>query len=459
MIQVGVVGPHDLVQRVLALTAEFPMLQLVEAPYQDESEAPALAAGLEHRTDAILFTGPVPYHLTQEALSGPDIRLYVPYTGAGLLKSLFQLSYHSGLDIRRASVDTLDRRIVEEVYAELHLPTDGLLSKAYTGAVPSAELVAFHEEAWQSGRSAVALTCVSSAYRTLLQEGVPVGRITPASASIRSALRLAQSEVEARRARAKELVVALLRPDLLDVQDVNGSEGQSQKDSLPTVGSARAAESRVGYQTNGAYRRQRLRLELHQLALQFAERIQGAAWGGEDDIVLFATRGAFESGTDGYSDLFLVERISQQLGITASLGVGYGATVSEAEANARMALALARKEGGNCCFVVRDGQEVLGPLGRPAPLEYAIRMHEDRFRSAAQVTGLGPTTLSRVDALLKVRGRRQVTANELAAGLGCRLRTARRLLAAMQRVKLARVIGQEQPPGRGRPRQVFAVEL
>ena len=71
MISVGIIGPEDLVQRVLAVgTANHPAT-LVPLPYRHETEAVQLVEQVHEKVDAILFTGVVPF--TIEGMHPHDI--------------------------------------------------------------------------------------------------------------------------------------------------------------------------------------------------------------------------------------------------------------------------------------------------------------------------------------------------------------------------------------------------
>ncbi|HOB21968.1 MAG TPA: transcriptional regulator, partial [Bacillota bacterium] len=123
------------------------------------------------------------------------------------------------------------------------------------------------------------------------------------------------------------------------------------------------------------------------------------------------------------------------------------------------ALAKAKEVGGNSCFVFTEDGKVLGPLGTNQQLEYLQRSSDERIVRCAKAAGLSVTTISRLESLIRKKGRSCLTANDIAEGFGVTLRSGRRILAALEQAKLARAVGEEQPVGRGRPRQVYKIEL
>src|SRR3982074_3911094 len=69
-IAVGVIGPDDLVERVLTLQSEMDdglNCRLIAVPYRDETETVEKVRSLSGRVDAYLFTGPVPSDIAVSA--------------------------------------------------------------------------------------------------------------------------------------------------------------------------------------------------------------------------------------------------------------------------------------------------------------------------------------------------------------------------------------------------------
>ena len=120
---VGIIGPEDLVQRVLAVGAANSAATLVPLPYRHESETVALVEQSREKVDAILFTGVVPYTIATAAGIIDRPAMYVSYDGATLLRALVEL-LRLGHDVTRFSIDTLRRSEVIETLIEAKLPTD-----------------------------------------------------------------------------------------------------------------------------------------------------------------------------------------------------------------------------------------------------------------------------------------------------------------------------------------------
>ena len=198
---IGIVGPHELVERIMLSglplntgagpgsspeRGEAPARRLVTAAYREEQEAPEKVARLGSTVDACLFASRVPYELARRAGVLTVPATYIQLSGSALYAALLRAS-RDGLDIAKSSVDVISQADAEDAFAELGLVTDNIhVREEVSGA---AVIAAFHERLWHQGEIAVAFTCVQSVARKLAAGGVPVFLLRPTGSAIRSALR------------------------------------------------------------------------------------------------------------------------------------------------------------------------------------------------------------------------------------------------------------------------------
>ena len=145
--------------------------RLIAAAYRREREAAEKVARLGAAIDVCLFASPVPYEYARRAgvISVPST--YVRLDGGALYAALLRASRSQGHDIERVSVDVLARSSVEEAYAEVGLSAEGVRLRQDPGS--PAALAAFHERLWRMGETSVALTCLESVSRRLSRAGGP----------------------------------------------------------------------------------------------------------------------------------------------------------------------------------------------------------------------------------------------------------------------------------------------
>ncbi|MFG2071927.1 transcriptional regulator [Nonomuraea maritima] len=413
---IGVVGPHDLVERVMLMghaAAPLPC-RLVAAAYRDEQEAPDKVTRLGPGVDACLFASPVPYDLARRSGVLTMPATYVQLGGAALVAALAKAAIDTRIDPQRVSIDVISRADVEEAYADLGVAASDVHSRDEPGATGT--IAAFHERLVRQGATTGALTCLPAVADRLQAAGVPVIRVRPTSAAVRTALHTAALLGAHHRLEESQLTVVLVE--------------------VPTLREpVRRAAPR--------YWRDELRLSLHRLLVQEANRINATVWPIDDHSYLVtATRGSIAGATDGFRVLPFAGRIRDELGLAVEVGVGMGRTTHDAESHARAALA--RTQAGKQAqgFAVdREGRALI-----PAP-----RMPPT---GATALKPKGVEVLSRLAAKLE-GGDTVVDAEGAGKMLGVTPRTARRLLRTLVDEGLAWPLPPNRTPQPGRPRQLY----
>ncbi|CAL9355419.1 hypothetical protein [Streptomyces sp. NPDC095602] len=407
---VGVIGPEDLVDKVVAVGGETAAARLLALPYRHEDETPDAVAGARSRVDALLFTGVVPHTLAAGAGLVDRPAMYVPYSGATLLRALVEL-LRLGHDVSRISIDTLSRAEVTETLTEAKLPTEHVRVLPYRPGLTSQDLVDFHLAAHQRHGTTVALTCLGSAYHQL-EHRLPAVRLAPSRHSIRATLRA--------------LVLATTGAHSGDAQVALGIV------DLPAADEELAADLAV---------------------------LGGSLAGLPDGSRLaVTTRGALEKATEQFTRLPFLDGLAARHG-SAHVGFGLGRTAAEAEALARRAVNRARSVGpvaGVVCMkddidivIAHDSGDVPGPAAAPAEATGLL----------ARRVGLNPQTLERLRELVAAEEESGITAHRVAEHLDVQQRTARRILKRLERAGVAVPTGSRQEGRTGRPPIVYRVRL
>jgi len=437
---IGVVGPHDLVERImLSGTTQPGMLtggghpgatlpasngaapatarRLVAAAYRSEQEAADKVLRLGPGVDACLFASQVPYEYARRAGTLRMPATYVPLSGSALYAAMLRASRDGSEDLSRISVDVLSRSDVEDAFGELGLPADRVHVRE--DAANAATLAAFHERLWRREEITVAFTCLQSVAQRLTAADVPVHILRPTSSAIRAALRTATLLAGNRRLEEAQLAVALVEvPTLRDT--------------------ARRSSPR--------HAREELRLTVHRFLVQEAQRMHASVSPVSDHCFLVtATRGSLAAATDGFRVPPFSERARTELGIAVEVGIGMGRTAQDAEAHAQAALSRSQVAAGSRGFALdREGIALV-----PAP----------RHPAAGPVEPTRPRgleTLSRLaDKLAGSDSALVVDAETAGRVLGVTARTARRLLHGLVEEGLAWPLPPSRAPQPGRPRQFY----
>lgn len=428
-IVIGLIGPADTVELVQEVGREWEAegrLKLVPFVYEDVDTLAESIRPNDRGIDVWLFTGRIAYEIGRKHV--PEGKaLMIRSSGSALMKTLFEVMRTSGLP-RSFSVDSLNEAEVSETLHELRL-ADSCAPEVYptTGYVPSAELVQFHAALHMEGRVSLCITHRGSVYQELLRRGIPAFRIIPTVMSVRETLRLASQLGKTEHFRQSQIASLLLE-----------------------VRSASEEEA-------GTYEAYRLNLKLQELLLQFAEHVYGALIpAGNAAYCIFSTRGAIEQSLE-FPPSLLFEKIRLLSKGTVHLGIGYGLTAFGAERNAAMAIARTKKNEKGGLSVIDETGAVQEMTASSEPLSFQYLSSDLAVIEQLKTAGVSPATYSRIVSVQSGTGKQAVSAADLAAWLDMTPRNANRLLSDLARCGLARVVGEEAPAPKGRPRKLFRI--
>ncbi|MCX4513260.1 hypothetical protein OHA27_23665 [Streptomyces sp. NBC_01619] len=412
---VGVIGPEDLVHKVVAVGGvQAGPAQLLPLPYRHEDETTEVVAAARSSADALLFTGVVPHSLAAAAGVLDRPAMYVPYSGATLLRALVEL-LRLGHDVSRVSIDTLRRDEVLETLTEAKLPTDHVQVLPYRPGLTSQDLVDFHLDARDTRKSRVAITCLGSAFH-VLEHRTHAVRLAPSRHSILATL--------------QALVLATAGQHSGDAQVALGVI------DLPAAAGGPADE--------------RLAEDVRILGGSLAALPDGQR-------LVVTTRGVLEKATEQFTRIPFLDALAARHG-TAHIGFGLGRTAAEAEALARRAVNRARSVGAVAGVVsmTDDVDIVIDPALGDAASEPAA---PESAALLARRVGINPQTLDRLRELAAADPGEGLTAHVVAEHLSVQQRTARRILKRLERAGVAVPTGSRQEGQTGRPPIVYRVRL
>ncbi|MED2253510.1 transcriptional regulator [Brevibacillus parabrevis] len=432
-IQVAFIGPHDLIPDVIQVGQKFPAITLIPCGYRNVEETGALLRQCEDKANVFLFAGPIPYQLVQDIPCSDKPRLFLPHNGTSLYRVIFQMLRDQKVvgNKLRCSIDILQREEIEERLEELGLVTEEVYVQEYVAGQEAEEIMAFHLDLWQAGKVDAILTCVTTVYKQLVEQGIPCYRIIPARSAIYDCLH--QAELEGRSALLSDNQIAIVMISL---------------------------ESLAGKKQANEYDTQRKKLAVQQIMIDLGEEIQALMnWSAQDKIRFVTTRGVIERATQGFRHYPWLEQITGKLNAEISMGIGLGVTANEAEGKAREALFQAKASKDQRCYIAMQDGSVIGLSGTEILMEYSVRSADPWRLQLARKTGVSVGTINRLISYCEGYGRFTFTAAELAEGFGITMRSARRLLGKLEVGQAVRVIGEEQPIGRGRPRQLYHLQV
>ncbi len=432
MITVAVLGPEDLIDRVLSLSRQLHALSLVPYPYNSERETLAILNQCAPVSDIILFTGPIPYAIARQAGGHSLPMFYVSYSAGALhvvLLSHVEAHGRRKGDPLRMSIDTLESFSVHKMLDE-YGATQREVHVCERKTTPTeADLVAFHQQLYRDGRTDFAVTGLTSAYQRLCALGIPAYRLTITEAAIRVALSLVDMEAGKMTQRDGELCVGTVRV-------INGAAVRNESPS--------------------EYENRRLRLVLMNQFIDFCEEIRASIRIDDDDTyVFFANRGALEPNAQGDRVTLLIEKARASLPFELSVGLGYGHSAYAAEQNSREALRHAMHQGKGCYITMLADGSLHARRPEGPSIRYVSRTEEPWMLELSEKSKISINVISKVASSMTERENASFSANDIAGTLGLTLRSARRILQRLEEAGGIAYAGREQPPGAGRPRKIY----
>ncbi|WP_055668915.1 hypothetical protein [Desnuesiella massiliensis] len=433
-INIAVLGPKDLVSKTIEEGMNFQDLNLKDYGYGNESQTLMLAEKAQEHENILLFTGPIPYYMARNSDLIKIPMIYVSYSGTAFYKVLFsyleQIKWDNTKTIR-FSIDTIHEALVEEMLEELGIYDYKIYVKEYEDYITTEEIIEYHNKLYNEGKTDVAITCLTSAYDKLIGMNIPTYRITPTVNCIREALRLAKTEAKNVKSMKGQLCIGILKI----------SNWNEMNTYVPSE-----------------YTQQRLRLNLMEMFIDFCEKIKASMKiVNEDEYIFYATRGAIEDITENYKYMPIIKEVNDSLPFKISIGLGFGYTANQAEQNSQEAIKYCGTFNKNCCYVVMEDGMVMGPLERGKNIEFYSRSEDEALLKLAEKSKVSVGTLNKIVGLTKALNKDVITANDIADTMNITLRSARRILSALEEADIAKVVGEEQPAGRGRPRQIFKI--
>lgn len=412
-IKIAVIGSSEFIDNILTIATQIADIEIVPYIYQEPEEAAELVKTMKP-CDVVFFSGALPYFFARkyrEKLPIPSI--YRTTDEMAVATSLLSIFYNYNTVPERISIDLIDSSVVTNVLEEIELNVHPLNVLEYRQMIEDhfnlAEIVSFHQTLWKQGKIDLALTSIHAVYDRLQSLGVPAMRITDPKISLIRCLQEAKAQAELFKSKAAQVAVGYI------------SANVSQE-------------------------------YLHAFARKIHASVQ---YRDESLFVVYTTRGNIEA----LLEQDLLYNFLKKSQVSVKVGFGYGATIAEAEQNAKVALQFSEKDSGDPCgYILTENKELLGPF----PLErkqHRLKNDHPKFLSVAKQTKLSPANLSKIMEFSKSRQSLHFTAADLSDYLQITRRSTERILKKLLDHGYVRVVGEEMTYQQGRPRAIYELNM
>jgi Predicted transcriptional regulator len=424
-----VVGPEDTTSRVVGLSGGLSKLSLVPYPLEMEDVSQDLLGGIGNGASIIIFSDPLCFHFARDVLRMNKPMLCISYSGDSLYRTLINCLKSRGDEKPRFSIDMIDKYTVEEVLNVIGIHDSTVIAKHYEEGLTYNRLTEFHKDLYVRGSTDLPITTSRFVYNGLVESGIMACRIIPTDVSIREVLEAADALASYMDKRA-QICVGLLR--------INNWGADAQEHS--------------------EYERKKTGLKLAGIFTNFCKSINACMkFSSDNEYFFYTTREDVERVTGNYRYMPLLQDISEELSMSISMGLGYGYTAYEAEKNCRAALNFSDGQGGGC-YLLTENREVIGPFEAGRAVGFYSKDMHTKAAELARKSKISVATLNRIFDIIISSRKDTITANEVSEKLDITLRSARRIICGLEESGIARPEAEESD-GRGRPRQVYKINI
>ncbi|TGB01215.1 ArsR family transcriptional regulator [Halobacillus salinus] len=444
-IRLGLIGAEDNLGLIKSIVDEYPEFNCLSFEHSGEEELVEHLEAHSHHVDVWLFSGFLPYSTAIKWGKTSQPMYHTPYTGSSLYKTLYHILNNEQIKADELSFDAVHSSELNTIFDELGMEYDPAFleefidesdienSQTYLEHYKKSveKFVQHHYDLWNENHTKAAVTCVWAVYTELKRLGVPVFRVTPANSAIKSVLNIIVRTHEMVRFRNSQIAV-----QMLEIDPFSGlSEGVFSSDEISNI-----------------------EMRNSQKLLNYAKKVQGSLkTSGPGRYVIFTTRGEIDAITERFT---IVPELEETLRIgkqDVTCGIGIGNSAYDAEINAGRALLNAKEYGEGAWMVLFEDKTINGPLGSAEKISYSYASAE--LQGISEETSLSVSTLGKIKSILDKWGKSEMTAHELAQQMQIMPRSARRIIVALQTKGYVKVVGEENPFPRGRPRKIYRFSL
>lgn len=429
MYKIGLVGLKTSIEQILDLAEEYKHeLEFISFPYVNTEEVEEIVKEHDSNVHAWLFSGPLPYEIANKTLGTDKIMVHVPATESGFYKSFLEMIYEQGKIIEHLSIDTMSsNNISEEALSQLNIKTKKIYTKVFETDVYTDELVHFHLDLWNMGKTEGAFSCFPSVCEALREYGIPAYRMSMSKMEVRQTLRILSEKVKTSYFKGTQIGV-----EIIEVEYFN----------------------KVAEEMKTPYHLQYLELRLKEMLIQLGEKINGSfSEKGNGRYMIFSSRGAIEREIITLEDT--IQKLAFEADTPVTVGIGFGETAYSAEINAFRAIQHSKEMKKREIVIIQDDGKIIESPGKKKELQYDTRSHNKPLIEKLKNGNISVKTYKKISALVQRMGWSEFTTKDLATHLEMTERNVRRIVADMCEVDLAQCIGEEANATRGRPSKIY----
>lgn len=405
--------------------------------YENTAQTEQIFASIQNRFDGFFVNGVITDAVIRRAF--PKLEKPVEYFNVDMVSYCEQLIkmllQNRSLDMERVFVDIsvfLGEEKLERVLMEDAIEEMGIRYVKWIEALPLEKLLTVRQDlehrletAWKQGRVDCVLTRFTTLVPLLEQLNIPYYFAYPSREYVRDSFRKLLSDVRVNK----------------------------MKSSLPAVVQIRL---RGGDKELGELEQ----LVLQKAVMEYGREIQAdfILRGHSRYLEAVSNAESIKRLTGNGSCCSLKPYLEKELHRSLCIGYGIGDDLAAARINALNAVQEASMAAEGASYLMDRDENLIGPLNGGEKLVLQANA-KDWQKAAAKKAGISVLTLQKIQAAVEGVDNGQVTARLLAEKLGIGIRAASRFLVKLQQAGGAKAAGVYQGKTKGRPEQVYQVDL
>ncbi|GAA0606642.1 hypothetical protein GCM10009001_24840 [Virgibacillus siamensis] len=427
-VKIAAFGCEEIVSRITNYVNYQDDVEIVPFVYSESSETAELVEKAV-MCDIYLFAGALPYLYAKEKIDKKRLpAVQITFDEYMILTSFYRVRNYHKQELNRLSIDVLDSHHVDEVLSELEIDDTEIHTYSFgqDNDIDLDRIAAFHEEMWKQGKSDYALTAIHEVELILREKNIPASCMQIPMLNIERTIEQAKSIATLNQSKNAQIVAGYFRIKNFDVVK----------------------------QRTGDLLAQEVLLKLHQILLKYARKTYSSVLtSGNNEFVLFGTQGILNHITNHYRDFPLLQEIQRTLNIPVDIGFGLGLTAKQAEDNAKSALEACSHSSESTCYIVNERNDTIGPLGVEKEFNtselYRALIHKARLNNELSYNFID---------FIEVRNNEPFSANDIAGYYQVTKRSAERTVKKLLAGEVIKVVGEEKPYVKGRPRKLFQID-
>ncbi len=392
---------------------------------------------IQKKVQIIIVAGRIDYMILSKKIILSCVNGYIARDITTLYKMFLELTLKK-YNIKEISIDGYSMADIEEVYNELFREGRGDYSVYNYNKFELDhnkyidDLVEFHLENYRNNNVSCCLTSMSFAYERLKELDIPVFLISSSSEVIRNTYEKLRLEYLIREKSDYNIIYITVEIDKHD-------------------------DSSLFLEND--YQMVKEQINVTEYIYLFAHRLKAAV-----EVInlskfnLITNMKLFESETSNFKNIELINEVEKHTMSTISMGVGYGYSAREAKHHAGMGIDKAKLNGGRCCYIIFNKQNIKGPIYSTKKPEEE-REIDNRFLEISKATELSTNTISKLHLLISKHKKDTFTIMELADLYGSSTRTMYRIIDKLEQNNYAVSVGKKIVDSTGRPSRLIKIKI